>query len=570
MTTNPVFKKLQDAVDYFYSEEIEGDILALPPDVDELTDEEVLDDETTGIPIVTDIAGYVEVQHNERENNSDEEDNLPLSLLVPKKKMKGEKFQKPITNWIKANPEYNADPVKYNCRGIEDNLKGALHQASPLEIFENFFDDGIYDLIWNETIRYATTQKNKQGWSIRKENIKIFIGFLIFSGYHTLPSERDYWSDEDDLGQSIVKNALSRNAYLEIKSLIHFADNTKALDNRTDKYFKIRPLMEKMQTNFKKFGVFQENLSIDEMMVRYYGRHSMKQFIRTKPIRFGYKLWALCGEDGYCFSFSPYAGKEDNQSNTPLGTRVILSMLSVVKNPKCYCIYFDNFFSSHALFVRLKEMKFRATGTIRENRTARCPVQPTKELERLPRGSYDFRFDTENKILVVKWNDNKCVSIASNFDTITPMATVTRWNGKTKSRMPIQQPRIIFNYNQYMGGVDHHDWLLEKYSIAIRGKKWYWCLFTRIIDMAMINSFLLYRRVNGKNSITLKDFRREIAISYLKLGHGRSVMKGRPLSLPSTSKTYVPDNVRLDEVGHFLEKRKNQRRCQYPSCKSRP
>lgn len=88
--------------------------------------------------------------------------------------------------------------------------------------------------------------------------------------------------------------------------------------------------------------------------------------------------------------------------------------------------------------------------------------------------------------------------------------------------------------------------------------------------MAIVNGFLLYRRIHGKKSITIKNFRRQIAVPYLKLGHGRNVSKGRPFSFPSTSKTLVLDNVRLDEIGHFLEKRENQRRCQYPSCKSRP
>jgi hypothetical protein len=42
-----------------------------------------------------------------------------------------------------------------------------------------------------------------------------------------------------------------------------------------------------------------------------------------------------------------------------------------------------------------------------------------------------------------------------------------------------------------MGGVDHHDWLLEKHSIAVRGEKWYWCLVTRMTDMSIVNAFVL-------------------------------------------------------------------------------
>ncbi|KAJ8913370.1 hypothetical protein NQ315_008762 [Exocentrus adspersus] len=221
-------------------------------------------------------------------------------------------------------------------------------------------------------------------------------------------------------------------------------------------------------------------------------------------------------------------GKESNQTAEPLGTRVVLDMLSIVENSKNHCVYFDNFFSSHALLCKLKGMLFRATGTIKENRTAHCPLQPTKTLEKMPSGSYDFSFDTNNEVLLVKWIDNKCVCLASNFDYVEPLATVPRWNVKEKARQQIPQPRVINNYNQYMGGVDHHDWLLEKYSIAIRGKKWYWCLFTKMVDMAIINSFLRYRRIRGKKPITLKDFRRQITVPYPKLGHGRNILKGYP------------------------------------------
>ena len=57
-------------------------------------------------------------------------------------------------------------------------------------------------------------------------------------------------------------------------------------------------------------------------------------------------------------------------------------MLSVVDNPAFHKIYFDNFFSSHSLFKSLQEKGFKATGTIRENRTKNCPLISSKELSK--------------------------------------------------------------------------------------------------------------------------------------------------------------------------------------------
>ena len=66
-----------------------------------------------------------------------------------------------------------------------------------------------------------------------------------------------------------------------------------------DEGFKIRPLITRFQKSSRKFGIFEENLAVDEMIVRYYGHNSLKQFIQAKTIRFGYKLWALYRVPGW-------------------------------------------------------------------------------------------------------------------------------------------------------------------------------------------------------------------------------------------------------------------------------
>ena len=121
-----------------------------------------------------------------------------------------------------------------------------------------------------------------------------------------------------------------------------------------------------------------------------------------------------------------------------------------------------------------------------------------------------------------------------------------------------------------MGGVDQHDWLLEKHAIAIKGKKWYWSIVTRIIGMSIVNAYLLYRDIHGKISISIKEFRRAIAVNYLKIGHGRRVQRGRSLSLPSNSRFSVSDDVRYYGKDHITDKRDKQRRCQYKSCTGKP
>jgi hypothetical protein len=48
-----------------------------------------------------------------------------------------------------------------------------------------------------------------------------------------------------------------------------------------------------------------------------------------------------------------------------------------------------------------------------------------------------------------------------------------------KQKVIISQSRVLKTYNCHTGGVDQNDWLVGKYAIGAKGKKWYWALFTR-------------------------------------------------------------------------------------------
>ena len=55
-----------------------------------------------------------------------------------------------------------------------------------------------------ESVRYAMTCKNIMDMVLTFDELKAFMGILLFSSYHKLPSERLYWSNDEDLGVSII------------------------------------------------------------------------------------------------------------------------------------------------------------------------------------------------------------------------------------------------------------------------------------------------------------------------------------------------------------------------------
>lgn len=104
-----------------------------------------------------------------------------------------------------------------------------------------------------------------------------------------------------------------------------------------------------------------------------------------------------------------------------------------------------------------------------------------------------------------------------------------------------------------MGGVDRVDQNVGLYRTAIRGKKWYFSLFSHCLDMAIQNSWQLYRADGG--DMDQLAFRRRIATAILSEN-----------KKPFTYQTGRPSrdeniDVRYDRLEHYVIKQDKQTRC---------
>lgn len=475
----------EDAVEYLHSiwdeqedfdlDDVDNVSLAIiPPPPDAASDCEDVDDDVMMVPTTdkpTDVAGTVEIMLPREDDAS--ACNKESSLIPPHwKKVKGH------------CPQYSKTPEAMSANGVQE-IKQSLGGKTVSDIFFSMTND-ILDKILEQTLLYSQ-QQNHHSFMFSKDELLKFIGILLISGYHTLPRERMYWDRAPDCNVEIVAECMSRNRFQEIKKNLHFNDNN-SIDSE-DKYYKVRPLYELANSSLMKYGVFCEKLTIDERMVKYYGRHSLKMYIKGKPVKFGYKLWMLCGHNGYPFQILPYQGKKE-KDNEPLSTRVVERLTSVIEHPNQHAVYMDNFFSSYGLAVRMKKKGFFMTGTVRENRIGKCPLELSSSMKKKDRGTSDKCFDTNNEIGIVRWNDNKVVTVVTNFESLDAKNEVQRRTKGSRTNVPI--PECIKSYNKYKNGVDLFDSLMAVYGIQIRGKKWYFALFTNILDTMVLASWKLY------------------------------------------------------------------------------
>ena len=68
-------------------------------------------------------------------------------------------------------------------------------------------------------------------------------------------------------------------------------------------------------------------------------------------------------------------------------------------------------------------MGILATATFRMNRLAGCPLMCDKDLKKEGRGSFDYRTDMISTLRVIKWHDNKAVTVVSTFGGVGALPT---------------------------------------------------------------------------------------------------------------------------------------------------
>ncbi|KAF2889450.1 hypothetical protein ILUMI_16723, partial [Ignelater luminosus] len=165
--------------------------------------------------------------------------------------------------------------------------------------------------------------------------------------------------------KSFIFISMRGKTFEDIFRNLHAADNS-VLDP-TDRMGKVRPHIVALNKFFMDYAPIEQSISVDKSMIPYFGRHGGKQFIRGKPIRFGFKSWVMATWLGYCLQFNLYQGRRGNdKQDCGLGKSVVYNFEDVLQthfeNVK-FSLFFDNFFTSVKLVTILGEKRIGGTGT---------------------------------------------------------------------------------------------------------------------------------------------------------------------------------------------------------------
>lgn len=290
-----------------------------------------------------------------------------------------------VRNWCEIDTTTKVvPPPKFDFAG-DPGIKVTISDAEdPLEYFGLFFDENIMKYIIEETNRYAnnriesailTPSSRSLKWKdITKEDMNKFIGLLLLQGIVQKPKETWFWSRRPVITTPFFGKVMSQQQYALIMQYLHF-ENNETFDitaHPNPKLKKIYKLHNMLINNFKNVYSPDQEISIDESLLKYKGLLGWKQYIPTKRARFGIKMYQLCeAKSGYIWNSIIYTGKgtkfDEKYEALNLSIKTVMTLMQNLLGLG-YTLITDNFYTCPELAELLIKEKTDIYGTMRANR----------------------------------------------------------------------------------------------------------------------------------------------------------------------------------------------------------
>jgi hypothetical protein len=247
----------------------------------------------------------------------------------------------------------------------------------------------------------------------------------------------------------------------------------------------VRSLAAKLNASFAAHASPSHRLTLDEAMAAFKGRSPIKQYIPSKPHKWGYKIYCLSSDD-YLLRFEVYAGKEERSADGATYDTV-MRMLAGYEGQQ-HVLFTDNWFTSPALLRALQQKGIRLCGSVRRNRKG-MPAIPAAEVSALGQGQWLQRQKGDATVAV--WRDQKAMWLLYNHCSPGEAASLERWND-LGHKVSVGCPRAIRDYFYGARSVDVLSQLHYSYLPGRKAQRSWPRLAWWLLDMCIINAFKLW------------------------------------------------------------------------------
>ncbi|XP_049952377.1 uncharacterized protein LOC126466866 [Schistocerca serialis cubense] len=193
----------------------------------------------------------------------------------------------------------DSEEVDTSCNAIFSDPPG--DERTPLQYFRTVCSDDIIQNLVEQSNLYCT-QKTGASLDTNVREIEKYIGINILAGVVKIPSYRTYWAEATRF--SPIADSTPRNRFDNPRNYLHVNDNTKMKqreDPDYDKLFKVRPFVDKIKQCFSIIEP-EEYHSVDELIIPFNGHSSLKHCVKSKPHKWGIKVFACAGSSGIVYN----------------------------------------------------------------------------------------------------------------------------------------------------------------------------------------------------------------------------------------------------------------------------
>jgi len=423
-------------------------------------------------------------------------------------------YNNPIVEYVgKDGTKWKAEPEKASRTPQHNIIGGGIHKVvlppgqvihDPIDSFNLFFNQHILELIVKYTNSEAKGVLQNKWKPIDTIELQAFLGLLLTTGVNKQGNVdfREYW--DPIFGNPIFRASMGKNRFAAIQRFLRFDDKTtRSLRKSNDKLAPIRELWEDINRKLRKFYLPGENLTIDEQLIPFRGRVSFKQYLPSKPDKYGMKMWWICdSKTSYPLSGIPYLGK-DGQNRAENLAQTVVQKLSEPYYRSNRNITFDNYFTSLELAKSLFHNGLTMVGTMRKNK--RCIPQNFQPSKTRNIETNIFGFCKNITLVSYVPRKNRAVIFLSTMHHTNEVDIAN----KSKSE-------INLYYNATKGGVDTLDQLAHEYTVRRKTNRWPVAFFQNIIDVVGVASLIIWKNLyptwnQRKPYSQRKIFLREVA-----------------------------------------------------------
>ncbi|XP_060855395.1 uncharacterized protein LOC132933083 [Metopolophium dirhodum] len=405
------------------------------------------------------------------------------------------------TKWKAQMPPSNSRTRSHNLVTHLPGVKGvAKNSKTIIDSWQLFFPDEVISEIVNFT--NIKIQKIREHYSRVRDakdtdiiEMKAIIGLLYLSGSLRSSHQNlcDLWRT-DGLGVDYFHATMNIRRFRFILQCLRFDDvNSRNTRIKTDRLAPVRNIFDGFVDRCQKYYTVGEYVTVDEMLESFRGKCRFRQYIANKPAKYGIKIFSLVdSRTFYTLNMEIYCGQQEEgpykvvNSGKEIVLRLIKPISKTGRNVTC-----DNWFTSVPLATELlKKHRITMVGTIRKNKREIPPNFCNTRGKIIQSNMFGFT------------KDMTLVSHVPKKSKIVLLLSTMHHDNAIDSNL--NKPEIITFYNMTKGGVDVVD-DLKDYSVARISRRWPLTIFYSLLNIAGINSQLIYKANNNCN-INRREF----------------------------------------------------------------